>query len=196
MTEHTDKTTVAQVGDIILIGEEHRNSRCRFLAETVLDDVTPGVIALEHRSQMGAIGALQEYARSYAVPAVKIDGPKRFRQTVDSVIDLLDTANHFEYPIQEDGDLDPRAPRVARKMVRDEFGLDTHREMYPERERYMARRLNRLAEDYDGPVVAGVGAFHVEAIVEMLPRVGAMESISPSRVKEYAGAGTRAEATA
>lgn len=183
MTGHTNKTTVERIGDIVLIGEEHRNKRSAKLAEEVLDGLNPGVIGLEHVAGTGAIGVLRRYADNHGITRVKIDGPKRFRRTVDDVHDLIGTANFFADPIQEDGDLDPEVPQIARNKVRDKFGLDTHRQMYPERERYMARRLNRLRESWDTPVVAGMGAFHVDAVAEMMPRVGAIGSINSRRIR-------------
>lgn len=182
MTEHTNKTTVERVGNIVLIGEEHRNERSAKLAEEVLDGLNPGVVGLEHVADTGAIGVLRRYADNHGITRVKIDGPKRFNSTVDNPRELIGTANFFADPIQEDGDLDPEVPQIARSKVRDEFGLDTHRQMYPERERYMARRLNRLAEDWETPVVAGIGAFHVDAVANMIPRVGAIESIGATRI--------------
>lgn len=193
MRRFQDHTTVESChgGDIILIGEEHGNSKCESLAEDVIDDVEPGVFAVEMPprspvSGRGAMGAVRRAANAAGEPVINIDienRSRKFKETTDERWKLTRRANVFSEPIEEDGNLEERAIWDARARVKAEFGADTWRIMYPIREAEMARQLLTANRQYDGRVVAAIGAFHVPAVSRFLVHEEPLDDISTERIR-------------
>lgn len=172
---HRDFTTVEQIDDnIVLVGEKHDSHDSAELAERVLEAVdaaaeVPLQICVElppGRSAGGSgMGSAITYARENSYPRYNIDKPRTggLQQFDTYPYPMLNDANHFEHPVQENGDVDSRAISYARDLIADKYGDDVYDEMYTKREVAMAGRLRELASD-GAPVLAFVGAFHVPAI--------------------------------
>lgn len=170
-------TTVAEAldGDVILVGEEHGNRECKRLAARVLREVQPPTVAVEMGPNevppRGAgMGALVSYAEENDdVPCLHIDEPnvrisKKCREAGANWHELLQKANKFSHPIKSGGDLNPAAIRNARSRVANQFGQQVHYWLYEYREQSMAKSLRDAVEDYETPILAGIGAFHINAL--------------------------------
>lgn len=191
MRAFDDYTTVESCldGDVILVGEEHGNNRCADLAGRVLDAVEPGAIAIEEPPERraphsAAMGEVSSYAKNNGLRLAKIDienRTRRFSQAIGNQRGLHSTANNFTFEIQEDGNLNPKAIRDAREAVKEQFGVSAWRIMYPIRETEMARNLLTLRNEYDGPVVAAIGAFHVPAVSRFLAHQEPYGGLSSNR---------------
>lgn len=173
--EESDKNTVQQVagGDIVLIGEEHGNPLSADLASSVINDLEPRTLAIEMDASSrkpvissGAMGRVRNYAEKNDLPLLKID-QKDYRNEISSNIrlgKLFGIGNDFSHPIQEDGDVDWKAIRNARMNVLSEFGEEVHHYFYEYRERAMAGRLKKAMNEFETPILAAVGTFHILAI--------------------------------
>lgn len=181
-----DYTTVEETldGDVILVGEEHTPPGAEYsedLADRVLQEYEPQTIAIEsyrpRNRSGGAMGRVADYASDEGVPLVAIDNSNPWHRLDCSRSNLMERANHFSHPIQEDGDLDPAAIYDARERIRDEFGDDAREMMFENRENAMAARLRGLREstecgpedmEYESPIVAAIGTFHIRGIRDRL----------------------------
>lgn len=190
-----DKYTVERLddGDVVLVGEKHSGrgaERSRELAERVLDDVQPRTIAIEASAgkRPGSAGGMtigHRYARDNGLPCLTIDTPKRFGETTDRVGELYRDANIFTHPIQEDGDLNPKAAHNARQAVYELYGKDTFYRMYLKRESKMAARLRRATERFSTPIVWFGGAFHVEYLAKKYRLQTHTEPVGGRRILDY-----------
>jgi SAM-dependent methyltransferase len=187
ISELANKTTVGVVEDVshqnttvYIVGEEHSGEGARragSLARELLRNIEePEVVAIEDNSPSvkrgGAMGAVYSFAEENLASVFAIDEPKSSIREACSEVgcsygSLLLDANEFSHPIQEDGDLDPRAIRDARERVKENYGERVYDAMYTHREKQMAGRLRYLAAHYK-PIVAAVGAFHVPSITHRL----------------------------
>jgi len=190
--EYTTVRELPQEG-IILVGEEHGNSRCAMLATEVLQHYQPPVVAVEnHRPYGGNSGysAMREvaaFAEARDVPQVGIDEYTRnLWGSAPNRVELLADANRFSYPIAEDGDLTEQAIADARRRIADKYSERVWKEMYEWRERLMAARLREIVEEYGAPVVAAVGTFHINALAEYLAKREWTLAVGDSRVSQPA----------
>lgn len=186
--EYNTVQTVANE-DIILVGEEHHNHRSKELMDRVLDEVGPNTIAVEaspgERPVGGGMGLASNYASKESIPAIAIDSPnkrEKFRSCSNNSGRLLTVANQFSHPIQENGDVDIRAINNARRTIRDEFGQQAYNEMYTNREIIMTKVLKSCLRDFESPIVAGVGTFHILALRDMFSEIDGLEALSEERI--------------
>lgn len=174
---------------IYLVGEQHEPPGapiCKRVAENVLDAVEPAGIAIEMPPDSGVprtsgMGAAREYAHENNIPAYCVDKPRSaMREAADSYMRLSSVANEFSHPIEDDGDLDAQAIRDARNRVANNFSNEAYREMYSRRERHMAKRIQQLYAQLDGPVVWFGGVFHILSISHRLRMTPATDYEHPT----------------
>lgn len=181
-----EKTTVQTVegGEIILVGEEHRNQDSRELAERVIEEVDPQTIAVERSGKKYPITSStaggMEYGAWYAeqekIPLLHVDTkhdkPFRLRRKEGyGTLSLSREANKFSHPIEEDGDVDPRAISDARERVREQFGDDIADAMYIDREEMMVKNLLWAKENFPTPIVVNIGTFHILRMKELFNEI-------------------------
>lgn len=173
MTGHpyNDYYTVEWLSDeVVLVGEKHDSDRSAQLARNVLTTVNPGTVAIEMpprgRGTGAGMAAGEQYARREDTPIVNIDEPRRWSDFDLRVSRLLTDANTFTKRPTPNGDLLPKVAHNARQLVYEKYGDDVYHAMYTEREVAMVERLRWLVEHAPTPIVAHVGAFHVEAMTE------------------------------
>jgi hypothetical protein len=188
--EYTTVRELPQEG-AILIGEEHGNSRCAELARKVLDYYEPPTVAVENhtpyrgRRNYSAMREVAAYASRENAPQVGIDEyTRRLWGSAPNRIELLEDANRFSYPILEDGDLTEQAITDARERIADKYSERIWKEMYEYRERLMAARLRSIVAEYEAPVVAAVGTFHINRLAEYLSQRDWTLSVGDSRVSQ------------
>jgi len=192
MDEYNDYTTVASLlgGDIILVGEKHGNRDSASLMDTVLETVEPQTVAAEMppRSRVpstGGMGRARKYATENSAPLIRIDKSGRFnniRDTDISMSELIRKANLFSYEIETDGDLNEDAIWDARNRIKTYYGNKVWKAMYPEREAAMAKHLLKARSEFETPIVAGIGAFHLPAVSQMIQHESPAEKLTDSRI--------------
>lgn len=201
----TEKTTVEVLedGDLIIVGEEHTGegaTRSRELGEEILNEYQPQTVAIEAppgraTGGRGAMSLANGYARRNGADLLTIDNQRGpMRRAVDNFSDYLGTANTFTYPIQEDGDLNPKAIENARQLVYELYGEEAYYEMYTHREEKMAARLREAAASFQPPIVLFCGAFHVPALVEQYHEVDYSLPLEGKRVTTFVSDPGRATA--
>lgn len=188
-------TTVQTALDeqVILVGEEHfppGREHCRDLMQRVLEEYDPPTLAIEATrptaGRSSGMGVAQSFASEEARPLVAIDdGRKSWSGVVDDERGMLDDANYFKEPITPDGDVPIESIDYARKSFREKFGEEASAAMHADRERIMAARLRHMVEsdDFDTPIVAGIGTFHILALHAFLENENDTESPSERRIE-------------
>ena len=171
-------TTIEQIGDIFLVGEEHGNKNSRQLIERLLDERQPDAIGYEmppgnRPASSGMRAALQHAQQRPDVPAIAVDIGERdemWREVLSSSEhrgELLRDANRFTYPITDNGNLNPQAIHDASNRIRNWWSDNVWRAMYPRREAVMARVLKKMEREY-GEVLCVIGAFHIQRLAQIL----------------------------
>lgn len=184
-------------GDVTLVGEEHFNPRSGDLMDEVLDDVEPRTVAIELERPRdlggGGMSRAVKYARREGAPVLGIDDKDTWRGLGEDTSGLLSVANHFAEPVGDNGDVPEISIVTARQRVRKEYGERVHNAMYVERERAMAGRLRRAVDEFETPIVAGIGAFHILALKAMLENLDNVIEIAPRRARSNAAPSTTEE---
>lgn len=191
MEEKQDYTSVEilEDGDLILVGEEHRNTDSRRLVEEVVEEVEPKTIAVEADKRQerggssGGMGWASDWAREEGKPIYSIDRTAAERRR-ELAVRANGVANEFPHPLQENGDVDIRGPTEARANFKDEFGIEAHRIMYEDREVDMARRLNTALDEMETPIVAVTGVYHTQALAELVPVLNRFVQLDRGRIEE------------
>lgn len=191
-----DNHTTVQTGldeQVILVGEEHSlpgAEHSESLMEEVLEEYDPQSLAIEatipSAGRRAGMGAAQSFAEQEGRPITAIDdGSASWGPTIDDTGKLLSVANTFAEPIEEDGDVAIESIDHARRAVLEEFGEETTLAMYDDRERAMARRLRYMVEsdDFETPIVAGIGTFHILSLKAYLENEDDTEALSERRIK-------------
>lgn len=198
--EEFDFTTVQRLadGDIVLVGEEHRNSNSEDLSKRVADEIQPQTYAIEQGSKStgfrigtpgpnsGAMGHFSRRAKRENKPLLCIDENRSdYRSMIPDEVSwhkLLSVGNEFSHEIEEDGDMNWRSIIDARENVRSEFGPETYEAFYIFREKGMVARLNRALREYETPIVVAIGTFHILALRDFYQLVDEEKELGEDRV--------------
>ena len=169
---------VAVVDGIVLVGEAHGYQESRRLVERVVEYYEPQVIGLESTPlrmkliEKGGMSAAKLWAEQNGYPCATLDARTRTLTAAlppgISFSEYLEVANAPQSAVEGSGRMPFSAIFEARRRVCQEFGERAFRVLYEFRESQMARRLKALQSQFEPPVVAVVGAFHVPWIADEL----------------------------
>lgn len=171
---------VERVGDIIVVGERHRERSSRELLFDEWDELDErvGGVCVEvgpntgYRDDGGgAVGGALVRAESENIPRFYIDEP--IGDVVEAFGGRLSAYSYLKgledrFPTRDGGVVDMEECQQIRDEVRDEYGEEAFDLVFENREGRMAGRAKWVENDVSGVVFLVVGSGHFEAVVSLL----------------------------
>lgn len=168
---------VERVGDVVVVGEHHRQKESRNLVDDVLCEYDFSSVCVEAPSEMkyktdrgGAIGLALRTAEEQDIPRYYVDTPdtdmyEAFGSRYRAASYLTELRHRFE-PLKGEKISHERMNK-ARTDVQEKFGDEAFYMVFEKREQLMAGRAKWAAEQ-NGVTLLVVGNAHHRAIVQTL----------------------------
>lgn len=171
---------VERVGDVIVVGERHRERSSREVLFTEWDELSGSVggVCVEvgpgvgYRDDGGgAVGGALVRAEESDIPRYYVDTP------VEEVIEAFGGRLRAHYylkelkervPMHEEGLVDMAFSEKVREEFVEKYGEEAFYLLFEKREEYMAQRAKWVSEKVDGVVFLIVGAAHFRPVVSLL----------------------------
>lgn len=182
---------VERVGDVVVVGERHRDRGSGRLVNAVLEEYDIEGVCVEVGPETGyrgngggAVGESLVWAEDSEVPRFYVD------ESVNDVIEAFGSrrrayrylkALEDDIPNHEDGLIEKGMCREVREDFREEYGEDSFDLLFSNREQKMAGRARWASDEVGGCVLLVVGAAHFNAILSLLKRNVEHIEISESR---------------
>lgn len=171
---------VERVGDIIVVGERHRERSSRELLFEVWDDIDESVGGLcvevspntgYRDNGGGAVGGALVRAEAENIPRYYVDEP--INDVIEAFGGRLSAYSYLKgledrFPSRDGGIVDMEECQAIRDEVRADYGEDAFDLVFENREGRMAGRAKWIESDVSGVVFLVVGSGHFEAIVSLL----------------------------